>query len=202
MDILDDILQQSFLRFLWVGSIAGMLLGAGILFKPQRVMQLNRYFSRWVSSDKLNTLLDRPRWIERFFYRHHKFYGFGILIGAIFVLYTFIISYNLRTISAYIPPDFWWLSDALMGMLLVGSAMAALSGAIILARPSLLRDLERSVNCWVSTEILSSPFNDMHYFAEKSLLSHHRLAGVAIMLGSLYTLVLLSYFLFLWTGKL
>lgn len=202
MDILDDILQQSFLRFLWVGSIAGMLLGAGILFKPQRVMQLNQYFSRWVNSDKLNTLLDRPRWIERFFYRHHKFYGLGILIGAIFVLYTFIFSYNLRTISAYIPRDFWWLSDALMGMLLVGSAMAALSGAIILARPSLLRDLERSVNCWVSTEILSSPFNDMHYFAEKSLLSHHRLAGVAIMLGSLYTLVLLSYFLFLWTGNL
>ena len=203
MDIVNDILQQSFLRFLWLGSIAGILLGAGILFRPQQVMELNQRCSRWVSSDKLKSLLARPRRIERFFYRHNRLFGLGVLLGAIYVLYEVLIgSSNQKVVTVLIPRDYWWLSDAVIGILLIGSVTAALAGAIILVRPSLLRDLEQSVNRWVCTETLINPLNTMHYSAEKSLLSHHRLAGVVILLGSMYTLVLLSNFLFLWAGKL
>lgn len=203
MDILNDILQQSFLRFLWVGSIAGMLLGGGVLFKPQQVMQLNQRLSQWVYSDKLKSLLDRPRLIERFFYRHNRLFGLGVLLGAIYVLYVvFFGSSTQKAVSAFIPRDYWWLSDAVIGMLLVGSVTAALAGGIILARPSLLRDLEQSVNRWVSTEPLTTSFNDPHYFAEQSLLSHHRFSGMAIILGSLYTLVILSKLLFSGNGIL
>lgn len=196
MEILNDILRQSFLMFLWIGSLAGILVGAGIWLKPEQVMQLNQYFSRWVGSEKIELALDRPRWIERFFYRHHKLVGVGVLLGALGVLYTFLFSYNLRIISAYVPRDYWWLSDALVGMLLIGSGLAALIGTLVLVKPSLLRELEKSSNHWVSTERLQTVFNGMHFSAEQSIIRHHQIAGGAILLGSLYILIVLGYFLF------
>ena len=202
MGILSDILQQSIVKFLWIGSFAGILVGAGLLFKPQQMIQMNQYFSRWVGSDKLEMVLDRPRWVDRFFYRHHRLLGAGVFVGAMAVLYIFLFHYNLRTISTFIPREYWWVSDALMSMLLIGSVIAALVGLIVLIRPSLLRDLEKSTNRWISTEQLHTQFNAMNLSIEKSLLRHHRVAGASILIGSLYVLVILSYFLFRWSGKL
>jgi len=202
MEILNDILRQSLLAFLWIGSFAGILVGAGIWLKPQQVIQLNQSFSRWVSTEKAEVALDRPRWTERFFYRHHKLVGAGVLIGALVILYTFLFSFNLRTISTLIPRAYWWLSDALVAIMLVGSGLAALIGTLILTKPSLLRDLEKASNRWVSTERFQTMFNGMHFSAEQSIIRHHKIAGVSIMLGSLYILIVLGYFLFPGAAKL
>ena len=201
MGVLNEILRQSVLMFLWSGSIVGFLVGAGILFKPDQIVLLNQYFSRWVGSGKLGRLLDSQRMTERFFYRHNRLVGSGLLIGALVVLYTFLFRYNLRTISAFIPRNYWWLSDALMGMLLIATVVAALIGIIVLTKPSLLRDVEKSANHWISTEHLLTLFNGMHYSAEQTLIRHNRITGLSIMLGSLYILVVLGYFLFGGIGK-
>lgn len=196
MNILNEILTQSFLMFLWMGSVIGVFVGVGLLFKPQQILKLNQYSSRWVGAGHFAQMLDRPRWTERYFYRHSRLVGAGIVVGALIVLYTFLFSYNPRTISAFVPRDYWWLSDALTGMILVGGTLSALVGIIVLARPSLLRDIEKSANHWVSTERLLTLFNSMHFSADQSILRHPRLAGVPILLGSLYILVVLGYSLF------
>lgn len=196
MEILNDILRQSFLLFLWIGSLVGILVGGGIWLKPHQIIQLNQYFSRWVGSEKIEVALDRPRWTERFFYRHHKAVGAGLLVGALVILYTFLFTYNQRTLSTLIPRDYWWLSDALVGILLVGSALAALIGMLVLARPSLLRELEKGSNQWISTERFQIMFNHMNFSAEQSIFRHHRIAGACILLGSLYILIVLGYLLF------
>lgn len=202
MGILSDILQQSIVKFLWIGSFAGILVGAWLLFRPQQIVHLNQYLSRWVGSDKLGMVLDRPRWIDRFFYRHHRLLGAGVFVGATAVLYIFLFHYKLRTISGFIPRGYWWLSDAVMSMIIIGSVIAALVGLIVLIRPSLLRDLEKSTNRWISTEQLHARFNVMNLSIEKSLLRHHRVAGASILVGSLYISIALGYFLFWWSGKL
>jgi len=196
MEVLGDIFRHSLLTFLWIGSFAGVLMGAGIWLQPQRVIQLNQAFSRWVSTEEAEVALDRPRWTERFFYRHHKLVGAGVLIGALVILYTFLFSFNLRTISTLIPRDYWWLSDALVAMMLVGSGLAALTGILILTRPSLLRELEKASNHWVSTERFQTMFNRMNFSVEQSLIRHHRIAGISILLVSLYIMIVLGYFIF------
>lgn len=202
MGVLSEILQQSFLKLLWIGSLAGILVGLGLLFKPQQVVHLNQALSRWVGSNKLNMALDRPRWIDRFFYRHHRPLGTAVFAGATTVLYIFLFHYNFRGISALIPRNYWWLSDALIGILLIGSVVAVLVGLIVLIRPSLLRDIEKSLNRWISTEHLHSQFNSMNFSVEKSLLRHHRFAGATILFGSLYIIIVLGHFLLRWPGKL
>jgi len=196
MEILNDVFRQSLLAFLWIGSFTGILLGAGIWLKPQQIIQLNQAFSKWVSTEKAEVALDRPRWTERFFYRHHKLVGAGVLIGALVILYTFLFTFNLRTVSTLIPRDYWWLSDALVAMMLVGSGLAALIGTLILTKPSLLRDLEKASNHWVSTERFQTMLSKANFSAEQSILRHHRIAGISILLGSLYVLMVLGRFVF------
>lgn len=198
MAVINDILLQSFLVLLCGGSIVGFLVGAGMLLRPERVVFLNQYFSRWVSADKVEEELDRPRWIERYFYRHHRLVGGFLLIGAIFVLYIFLFVYNTQKISAAIAPGNWWLANALMGLLLVGSVLAALMGIIVLARPSLLRDIEKSTNRWVATEGMAKFLNGMRYSLDRQLLRHRKLAGGFMVIGSLYILTVLGPLL--WRG--
>lgn len=196
MEILNDILRHALVTFLWIGSFAGVLLGAGIWLKPQEVIRLNQAFSRWVGTDKIEVALDKPRWTERFFYRHHRLVGTGVLGGAVVILYTFLFSFNLRTVSTLIPRDYWWLSDALVAMMLVGSGLAALIGTLILIKPSLLRELEKASNHWVSTERFQTMLSKRNFSAEQSLIRHHRIAGISILLGSLYILIVLGTFVF------
>lgn len=196
MELLNDILRHAFVTFLWIGSVAGIFLGAGIWLKPNQIVQLNQSFSRWVSTERAEVALDRPRWTERFFYRHHKLVGAGVLIGALVVLYTFLFSFNLRTISTLVPRGYWWLSDALVAIMLAGSGLAALIGILILIRPSMLRELEKASNHWVSTEKFQTMLSKRNSSAEQSLIRHHRIAGISILLCSLYILIVLGYFVF------
>lgn len=198
MDVIREVLLRSFLILLCAGSIAGVLIGAGMLLKPERIVFLNQYFSRWISANKIKEQLDRPRWIERFFYRHHRLVGGVLFIGAIFVLYVFLFDSKTRRIYAAITPGNWWLMDALMAALLGGSVLAALVGIIVLAKPSLLREIEKSTNRWISTEGVVKFFDGMRNSFDRQILRHRKIAGVFTIIGGLYILIVLGPFL--WRG--
>ncbi|MCF7965305.1 hypothetical protein V3O24_16970 [Methylobacter sp. Wu8] len=196
MDILNQVLLQSSLMFFFGGSITGILVGVAMLLKPEQLMRLNQQVSRWICTEKIAVQLDCRRRIEPFIYRHHRLMGAGVLIGALFVLHTFLFRYNLRVISTLIPEKYWWLSDALVSLLLIGSLLAALIGGVVLSKPSLLRDIEASANRWVGTEHASSWLNRNHHFIERILFSYHRLFGACILTASLYAFVALRCYLF------
>lgn len=200
--MLNNIPLQSFLIFLGGAAFLGILVGAGMLLKHDQVIRLNNYFSHWKSTEKFGEHFDRPRSTERFFYRHHRLVGTGLFIGSMVVLYTFLISYNLRRISAVIARDYWWLMDALVGLLLIGIVFAAIIGFIMLSKPSLLRDFENLSNRWFSTDSLLKKLNNMHYSAEQTILKHRKLAGILLIIGSIYILIALGYLLLRGAGKL
>ena len=193
--MLNSILLQSLLVLLGLAAIVGILVGVGMLLKHGQVVRLNQYLSRWTNTDALAEQLDRPRWSERYFYRHHRLVGASLLIGAAVILNTFLFSYNLRRISNFIKPDYWWLLDALVGMLVIGTVPAAIVGFVMLSKPSLLRDFETSANRWISTDRLLNWINGTHDSVEHSILQHRKLAGVSLIFGSAYILIALGYFL-------
>jgi uncharacterized membrane protein len=189
MTIVQEFLVRVVLTLLCAGSLAGILLGAGLLWKPERVASWNQYFSGWISADKVTAQLDRPRWIERYFYRHHRLAGALLSIGAIFVLYALVFNHELRRVSAALPSVSLFLWDALVGMLLVGSVLAALIGVIVLVRPSLLREIEKSSNRWISTEGIVKLFDGMNNSFDQQVLRHRAVAGVIMIIGGIYILI-------------
>jgi hypothetical protein len=199
MDVIREVLLRSSLILLCAGSIAGVLIGAWLLLKPERIVFWNQYFSRWISANKIQEQLDRPRWTERFFYRHHRLVGGVLFLGTIFVLYVFLSGSNMRRIYAAITPGNWWLMNALMAALFVGSALAALAGIIVLAKPSLLREIEKSANRWISTEGMVKLFDGMRNSFDRQILRHRKIAGVFMIIGGLYILIVVGPFL--WRGE-
>jgi hypothetical protein len=169
-----------------------------MLIKPQRMVAWSQYFSRWIGSEKLSEQLDRPRWIERYFYRHHRVVGGVLVIGAVYVLYTFLFSYNVRRISAAFASHSWGLLDALIGLLLIGSVFTALVGLLVLVSPSLLREIETSANRWVATDGMVTIFNDMRISFDQFIQRHSKVAGAGMIIGGLYVLIFLGPLL--WRG--
>ena len=198
MDAIKEILVQFVVAMLCGGSVLGLLMGVGLLLKPERIALLNQYSSRWFSSDNMTEQLDRSRSTERFFYRYHRLVGGALFVGAMFILYIFLFSYNLRRISAATAAGYWVLLDVLMAILLVGCVLAALVGIIVALRPSVLREIEKSANRWVATDGIVKFFNRMNYSPDRKILGQRKVAGVVIIAGSLYVLIVLAPLL--WRG--
>jgi hypothetical protein len=198
MDTIKDILVQFLVAILCGGGFLGFLVGVGLLLKPEWTVLLNQYFSRSFSSDKMAERLDRPHWTERFLYRHHRLVGSALFLGATFILYVFLFSYNVRRISASTTSGYWVLIDALVAILAVGTVLAALVGIVVAAKPSLLREIEKSANRWIDTEGIVKLFNNMLYAPDQQILRRRKIAGVVIIASSLYVLIVLGPLL--WRG--
>ena len=198
MDAIKDILVRFFVAMLCGGSVFGFLVGVGLLLKPGRIALLNQYFSRWFSADKMTEQLDRSRSTEHFLYRRHRLVGGALFVGAMFVLYIFLFSYNVRRMSTATTSGYWVLMDALVAILLIGAVLAGLVGIVVAARPSLLREIERSTNRWFAMEGIVRFFNSIRYSPDQQILQRRKIAGIVVIAASLYILIVLAPFL--WQG--
>ncbi|OGA50758.1 MAG: hypothetical protein A3G25_14135, partial [Betaproteobacteria bacterium RIFCSPLOWO2_12_FULL_63_13] len=117
-----------------------------------------------------------------------RWVGLSLSAGALFVLYTFLFSYNVRRMSAVTPSEYWVVVDALTALLLIGSVWAATVGIVVALKPSLLRDLETSADHWVSTEGIARFFNRLRPSPDDGILRRRKLAGVLILAGSFFAL--------------
>ncbi len=189
MNTAKNMFWQFLMLVLCTGSVGGVLLGIGMLLRPERIIALSHFLARWVSpGSKVSEQLDRPRWVERYFYRHHRIVGGLISGGAIFVLYIFLFGYNIQKLTAAVPRQYTPIMNALVALLLIGSVLAALVGLLVLMRPSLLRDIEKSANRWVSTEAAVQKANNMHHHLDDFVMRHRRVAGVIMIIGGAYIL--------------
>jgi len=195
MGTVKEILLQFFVALLCVGSLAGLLMGIAMLLRPEQLKRVNDHFSRWVSAEKVTEPLDRPRWTERFFYRHHRLVGSVVFLGAAFILYTFLFNYNVRRIAGALASRYWGLLDVLIGVVVVFSALAGMIGLLVLMRPSVLRDIEKISNRWVSTDGMTNYFDKMFHSVDEQILRRRKIAGGFLIIGSLYILAQLGSFL-------
>ena len=198
MDAIKDILVRSFVAILCSGSVVGFVVGVGLLLKPERIDLVNQYLSRWFNADKITEQLDRTRSTEHFLYRRHRLVGGALFVGAMFVLYIFLFSYNLRRISTATASGDWALIDAFVAILLIGTVLAGVVGIVVAARPSLLREIEKSANRWIGMEGIVKVFNSMRFSPDRHILQRRKIAGAFIIASSLYVLIVLADFL--WRG--
>lgn len=192
MDILYEIAWRSALLFLWIGSALALLLGVGLLLAPARTERINRFFARWIDTRKIESELDRPRWTERFVYRHHRIVGAFILSGSVFVVFQFLLRPFRQRIAPLAAHDMFGLLDATVAFFIIGGVLGALIGLIILFKPSLLRELEGEANRWVSTEKFTRAFNAMYFSFDEKVMRHRRLSGLFLAGAGAYVFVILG----------
>ena len=191
-------LLQSAVIFLIVGSVGGILIGALLLFWPQRLRAISAVLDRWVSTRRFDRALERKIRLDPWFYRHRRITGTLTALGALYVLYFFSMQLDREQAIAglikrlgYHPLLVGGLLDALVLSALLGALSALLVALFILFRPSLLRDFERGANRWLSLRQSLKPLEIPRDNMQRSVERYVRQVGIFLLLGGLYTLVLL-----------
>lgn len=192
--VIQSWLFQSAFIFLMIGSIAGMLVGALMVFRPQVLQAFSRVLDRWISTRALDKPLESSFTLDPWLYRHRRWMGASILIGALFVLYFFTMldrAVAIQGLSAhfrYHPMLMGGLLDALVLSALLGSLCAVFVALSLMFRPSLLRGFEENANQWLSLRKALKPMEIPRDNLERYVARHSRQVGIFLLLGGLYTL--------------
>ncbi|MBI5612121.1 MAG: hypothetical protein HY942_03495 [Gammaproteobacteria bacterium] len=195
------LLTKTLLMLLITGSMAGLIVGVWMLFRPQSFLRVNQFLSQWHSTRKATKPLMVSRRTEHFVYRHHRPVGLLILAGSTYVLYALVYYYDRKKLGAaifgdaYFAPLAEWLVPGLTLALGVGVLFAMGIGGFLLIRPSLLKGFEAWANRWVSLRRAGRVWDEMHEGPDRFLIRWRPWVAVALILGSSYALIRLSVFI-------
>jgi hypothetical protein len=195
-------LLQSAVIFLIIGSLAGIVVGALLLLRPQSLQRVGQFLNRWISTRHLDQSLERTVDLDHWFYRHYRTSGALTLMGAVYILYFFTVRLDRANAIAGLSRHFNW-PTSLVGGLLDAMALSAMLGALfaafvalfLLVRPSLLREFEQGANQWVSLRRALKPMEIPRKGLDEIVFQYKRRVGIMLVLGSLYTSVLLTLWL-------
>ena len=198
--VVESLLLRSTVLFLMLGSLAGLVVGGLLIWNPQRLRKIGNMLNRWVSTRHLDQTLDRSIDIDPWFYRHHRVSAGLILLASIYILYAFTIGLDRASAITGLSRHFslpsgliGGLLDALVLSALLGALFAAFVSLFLLLRPSMLRDFEQGANRWVSLRRGLKPLEIRREGLDEYTFKYNRQAGILLVLGSLYTLALLTF---------
>lgn len=199
--IAGEIVLQSFLALLLGGAVVALTLGIWMLFRPEQVFRVNRFFSQWLSSRKVTRLLSRPVYrIERHVYRYHRVFGAALLAGAGYVLYSLWFRYDkaaaLGIFREYNPQVVAWLLDSTVFLLYLTSIVTLAIAFCLVIRPSLLRGFEVLANHWFSTRRMEKSLEVMRMQPDEAARRNPRVTALLLVLGGLYVLLNLGFLVF------
>ena len=184
-------MEWFFVSLFWSGVL---MLAIGIIFliAPAWAFSTSNKLNRWVSTKTLFDTLDKPRYQERWIYRHHCIFGIIIVLIACYVFYVFLIAIGMDAmvvkLTAFADSEFnKWLFEQVFYIFLGANMIALIIGLIILIRPSALKGFEERSNRWIETneELARLDRNittDLH-------LGNPRLFGLAVVLGGIYIII-------------
>lgn len=191
-------LLQAFVIFLVVGSLAGMVVGALLVLRPQSLQRVNQLLGRWTSTRHLDQSLEGSVKFDPWFYRYRHICCTLTLLGAFYIIYFFTMSLDKAgTISAM--TNNFQLPSSMVGALLDATVLSALLGAlfaafisvVLLLRPSMLREFEQGANQWLSLRRALKPAEIPRKGVDAYAFQYGVQAGTLLVLGSLYILVVL-----------
>lgn len=148
------------LTILALGLMLAIAVGALLVIRPSLLFAINTRLSRWIDTGERFRALERPRYWERYFYRHHRVLGTLVTFGAGYVLWSWAFAYERAALISVLPPRIVhggldWIVAALETLLVLLHGVILLVGLVILFRPSLLKSVERRANVWHGGSVTS-----------------------------------------------
>ena len=203
-----EMLARTFMIVLFVGSLFGMAIGAGLLFRSEAMLRFFATMNRWVSTRRVlkpleitHTLGGQPagqaagtkqRWIVGILFAAGGAYAGYVLTTAVDagkVVWLFGI-YGTLAPAAFV------LIDTVRWFIVAGCATAVVAGVMLLAFPDAWRAVEVRANQWYSTRQLALGGDAMHLTLDRWVELFPRAAGALIAALCLIPLVTSAVLLF------
>lgn len=198
----EAVLLRSLVLFLMAGSVAGLLAGVLMLWRPEWLARLSKHANKWVSTRQMGRSLEQSFNVDHWLYRNGQWSGAVLLAGAVYIVYMLTAHVGRADLLASLdhahlvqPVLLEPLLDALVLIFLAGAMLALLVSLFLLFRPSMLRDMELGANQRVSLRQSIKPMEIQHGELDQLVFRNIQLAGVLLLCGSLYTLVVLAFWL-------
>ena len=171
-------------------AVVTLVIGLIVLIAPDKIQFLADRLDKTISTDRYFNVLDKGKYLDRYFYRYHHWVGIFIIVGA---AYTLIILFphfgSYQSLPEIINPVVSsWLYDALVISLLFLCILALFIGVIIFIRPSAIKSFEAKMNAWKDTSRLVKPLDQDRYLEQQRPLKKPRVIGLIILAGSIYVL--------------
>jgi len=200
--VIESLLLRSAVLFLLTGSLAGLVVGALLLWWPQRLRAVSGILNRWVSTRRVNRILDQLVLFDRRVYRYSRVSAVTLILASGYILYYFTVRLDRSSAIIGLSRRFalpsslvGGLLDALVLCVLLGALFALFVSLFLLRRPSLLKDFEQSANQWISLRRALRPLELPREGVDEYVFKFGPQAGILLVLGSLYTLALLTIWL-------
>lgn len=198
----DAVLLRSLILFLLLGSFVGLLAGTALILRPEWLQRISKFSNRWVSTRQMGRPLEQKVNIDHWFYKYGHVSGVLLLAGAIYILVmmtTQIVRSDLlitlgkmHLIHSSVLGLFL---DALVLLFMTGAVLSLVVSLFLLFRPSMLRDLEVGVNRNVSMRQTLKPMEIPRSNMDQLVFGNVRIAGAVLLCGSLYTFVVMLFWL-------
>ena len=200
MTNIETMLLGALLNFLVLGSIAGLTIGAILILRPRWLQRMSQIANRWISTRRFDKFLETTINIDHWFYRYRRTSTSATIAGAIFMLYYFSVKIDKASVISGLgnrfsisPAYFSALFDPMVMIAISGAAFALFVSLFMLLRPYLFRKFEHSSNKWVSLRRTMKPLEIMRSSVDAFTFRHTLPIGVMLMLGSVYTLGMISF---------
>ena len=194
----DAVLMRSLNLFLILGSVAGVLAGAALLLRPEWLIRVSKRANHWVSTRQMAGPLARSIILDGWFYRYNRINGAVIMSGSIYIIYYFTAVFVKVDVlnSAFKTPNISpsvmsGLLDALVLTCLMGAIFAAIISLFLAFKPSMLREFEQKANQKMLLRQGLKALEIQRTGLDQYVFKNVRLTGILILLGSVYTLVVL-----------
>jgi hypothetical protein len=197
VDFAIAVLAPALYALLLAGAVLGLVIGVMLLVDSARVLRWNSAMNRWVSTRQALRPLEEPHDIKRAVYRWHRAVGVVVFAGALYTLDVLCFHYQTGPLVRGFrdlgnPGLLAIVFDSARAILIAGNAAAVLAGLVLCFRPSLLKGVESSGDHVYSGRLATRPLEIMRYEPDRLVGARPRLAGVLLILGSLYVLVFLG----------
>ncbi|MBI2970393.1 MAG: hypothetical protein HYY36_06585 [Gammaproteobacteria bacterium] len=184
--------------FFWAGVVV-FVIGLCIMLSPRLVLRAGEVLNRWISTEKVFHDLDAPRPTERMLYHHHRIFGCFLVVGAAYILYTFVVQFEPADLSRRIVlfrsrAATEWALSSMWAINILFAWVALVLGFIVFFRPSLLKGVEATANRWFGVDDSLKRLDVQLRAPDRLFARRPRLLGALIMLGSLYIVFNLSLF--------
>lgn len=200
MNIVETTLLRAVLIFLVLGSVSGLIAGIMLILRPVWLERAGRFANRWISTRRFDRLLEASINVDPLFERHWRAAGAIMLAGAIYILYFFGMHIDEASAIASLERAFRMpaayldvLFDPLKTVALAGAAFAALASLLLLFFPGRFHKVEQGANEWLSLRKEMKPLEISRNGLDQFAFHHTRQIGMLLVIGSIYTLVMFSF---------
>ncbi len=177
-------------QFFLLVSVAGVLVGLGLIVWRQPTLHLLGLLNRWVSTRRWLKSAEMPRDTTSAVQRHRVWIGLFFVLAAAYSLFGLLARYNGQALVPSNGVGAWtpaaqWLLDSLRWFLVLGSVAAAAVGVLMVLMPETLQRLETRANEWHSSRKALGGMADTMYMPLDKWVEHYpRIAGAVIAAGA------------------